>query len=375
MKRAARARAGEASDDGGAPRALEARWYTDAEVFERERRAVFARTWQFACHASRLARAGDFVAFAIARARLFVLRDREGRIRCFHNVCRHRAHELVEGAGSRPFVVCPYHGWRYDLDGALKSAPGEARARGFVREGVRLAEARAEVFCGFVFVNLDTQAAPMAAWYPGAEEELRAFLPEIDRLAPAAEFTVEEACNWKVSVENYNECYHCALRHPTFSAGVIDPASYDIRAQGHCLRHGAAAADAGRMTYAANDRAGGGLAYGAWFLWPAFSFQVYPGGVLNTYCWRARDRGRVTVARGWHTPGGESCERIEKLARQDLDTTVAEDVAIVESVQRGLESGAYEPGPLVIDPQGGVMSEHSIAALKGWLLDALDAAP
>ena len=369
---AARAEVGGGHD---AVSALDARWYTDPEVFAREEREIFAKTWQFACHASRLGTTGDFVAFPVGRVGLFAVRDRTGAIRCFHNVCRHRAHELVEGSGSRPFIVCPYHGWRYGLDGGLRSAPGGDRTPGFDGGRIRLREARTEIFCGFVFVNLDADAEPMAAWYPGAEEELRAFLPEIDGLAPVAEFPVEEACNWKVSVENYSECYHCKLRHPAFSSGVIDPDGYDVRSRGHCLRHAAAPARPSGMAYAidaADARASG---YGSWFLWPAFSFQVYPGGVLNTYHWRAGDHRNVTVRRGWYAPGGEVSERIEALARRDLDTTVAEDVAIVESVQRGLESGSYEPGPLVIDPEGGVMSEHSVAALHGWLREALGVAP
>ena len=129
------------------------------------------------------------------------------------------------------------------------------------------------------------------------------------------------------------------------------------------------------MTYAIDVANPHASDYSSWFLWPALSFQVYPGGVLNTYLWRARDHRSVTVTRGWYTPGGEASERIDMMAQQDLETTVAEDIAIVESVQRGLESGSYEPGPLVIDPEGGVMSEHSIAAIYGWLHEAMGDQP
>jgi len=355
--------------------ALDARWYTDPAVFEREQTEIFGRTWQFACHESRIGKPGAYHTFSVGRASFFVVRGRSGDVRCFHNVCRHRAHELVEGSGSRSFIICPYHGWRYELDGSLKSAPGEERVPGLDKSCIRLREVRTEVFCGFVFVNLDPDAAPMADWYPGVADELREFLPDIDRLEPVAEIPVAEACNWKVSVENYSECYHCKLRHPTFVNGVIDPNSYDVRPQGHCLRHTTRSVGADKMTYAIdvpNPHAG---EYSSWYLWPTLSFQVYPGSVLNTYHWHATDHRRVTVTRGWYTPGGEGSERIDKLAQQDLETTVAEDVAIVESVQRGLESGSYEPGPLVIDPDGGVMSEHSIAAIYGWIHEALGSEP
>ena len=352
-------------------RALEAFWYTDPAIFEREREAVFGRTWQFACHASALKRAGDFVAFAIGKVPHLAVRDRQGAVRCYHNVCRHRAHGLAEGCGNRAFIVCPYHGWRYDLDGRLRSAPGEDRVPGFDRSTIALSEVRAEVFCGFVFVNLDAGAAPMAHWYPGVEQELRAFVPDIEALAPVSHVVVEEACNWKVSVENYSECYHCRLTHPTFSSGVIDPDSYDIRPQGHCLRHTTRSAGADSMTYAIDAQNAHAGEYSSWFLWPTFSFQVYPGNVLNTYLWRCSEHRSVTVTRGWYTPGGKPSEAIDRLAAQDRATTVAEDISIVESVQRGLDSGAYEPCPLVIDPAGGVLSEHSIAAIHGWLREAL----
>jgi phenylpropionate dioxygenase-like ring-hydroxylating dioxygenase large terminal subunit len=361
------------TDTASAPvLALKATWYTDPDVFAHEQSAIFARTWQFACHSSELAKAGDYVAFKIGRVNLFAVKDRSGAVRCYHNVCRHRAHELVEGKGSRPFIVCPYHGWRYDLDGVLKSAPGEDQVPGFDRACIRLRAVKTEVFCGFVFVNLDADAEPMEAWYPGVEAELRNFVPGIDNLQPIKQIPVEEACNWKVSVENYSECYHCKLRHPTFASGVIDPDRYDISPRGYCLRHTSVQASSAKMTYAidaANPHAGD---YSSWYLWPAISFQVYPGSVLNTYLWRATRHDKVTVWRSWYTPGGDPSDAVDRLAQQDLDTTVAEDIGIVESVQRGLESGSYEPGPLVINPQGGVLSEHSIAAIYGWLHEAMD---
>ncbi len=351
--------------------ALAARWYTDPAVFEKELERIFARTWQLACHASEVTGRGDYVVCSLGRASCIVVRDRGGTLRAFHNVCRHRAHELLEGRGNRALIACPYHGWSYGLDGALRHAPGSEHVPGFDRGTIRLAELRLEVFCGFVFVNADPRTRPMAAWYPGVEEELRAFVPDIEDLRPARQEAVEEACNWKVSVENYSECYHCRLAHPAFSTGVIDPVSYDVRPQGHCLRHTTRAAASGSRAYSVDGGDATALQYSSWYLWPAVSFQVYPGRILNTYRWQAAGHRAVTVTRGWYSATGECSDALSKLIRQDLETTVAEDIGLVESVQRGLESGAYRPGPLVVNPLGGVMSEHSIAVLHGWLRDAL----
>jgi hypothetical protein len=105
-----------------------------------------------------------------------------------------------------------------------------------------------------------------------------------------------------------------------------------------------------------------------------FSFQIYPGNVLNTYHWRARDVDACTVWRGWYTPGGVDSDVIRRLAVQDRATTVEEDIRLVESVARGLKSRGYRPGPLVLDPRCGLNSEHSIRALQHWMREAVDGA-
>ncbi|MEM7407393.1 MAG: aromatic ring-hydroxylating dioxygenase subunit alpha [Pseudomonadota bacterium] len=349
-------------------RALEAHHYTDPAWFAHEQRTVFARTWQYAGHASQVRNAGDFFAFALHGRSLFCVRDAEGAVRTFYNVCAHRAHELVAGAGHKRKLVCPYHAWSYGFDGRLANAPGSREVPGFDATRICLTAVRTEVMGGFIFVNLDDSAAPMSQWYPGLAEGLAAFLPDLDVLEPVLTREVSERCNWKVSVENYSECYHCRLNHPTFSSGVVDPKAYNITPYGHTLRHTTHAVSADSMSYALDpDAHPHAMDYSSWFMWPGFSFQVYPGNVLNTYCWVAEDARTTRVVRHWYAPHGVASPALEGLANQDLETTVAEDIRLVESVQRGLESGGYRPGPLVINPAGGVISEHSISALNGWL--------
>ena len=352
--------------------ALPGRYYTDESIHRRELDAVFGRTWQYAGHVGEVAEPGDYFVFSVLNEPLFCVRDGEGVVRAFYNVCRHRGHELLQGKGNRKRIVCPYHAWTYGLNGQLQRAPNSQSMPGFDASCVRLQEVKVEVFCGFVFVNLDIQAESMAKWYPGVDRELREFVPDIDELREAKRFEIEERCNWKVSVENHSECYHCRLNHPTFSTGVVKPETYNILPHGHCLRHTTQCANLERMSYPvdleANAHAGD---YSTWLLWPGVSFQVYPGNVLNSYVWQPLGVDRVRIVRRWYTLGGESDEVIDRLAQQDLDTTVGEDVRLVESVQRGLNSRGYVPGPLVIDPNQGVNSEHSVQALHRWLLEAL----
>jgi phenylpropionate dioxygenase-like ring-hydroxylating dioxygenase large terminal subunit len=355
-------------------RTLEPRYYTDPAVFAQELQGLLARTWQFAGHVSEIVNSGDYFTFEVAGESLFCIRGRDGDLRTFYNVCQHRAHQLVQGSGTTRVVVCPYHAWTYELDGKLRGAPNIKAVEGLDRSTICLTEVRTEVFNGFIFVNLDPDAAPMDEWFPGVREELQEYVPNIGDLQPVEWIQIPEECNWKVSVENYSECYHCALNHPTFATGVIKPETYDIQPQpGYVLRHTTECSGIEKMSYpidlASNEHAG---EYRSWFLWPLFSFQVYPGNVLNTYHWRPDRLDHVTVWRGWYTENGHDSEVIRRLAQQDRATTVEEDIHLVESVQRGLSNRGYVPGPLVLDPSCGVLSEHSIRTLQQWMREAVD---
>jgi phenylpropionate dioxygenase-like ring-hydroxylating dioxygenase large terminal subunit len=351
---------------------LAARYYTDPHVYRLETEGLLTRTWQFGCHASELAKIGDYATFVIAGESLFAIRGQDRKIRVFYNVCQHRAHQLVAGTGNTRVVVCPYHAWTYELTGELRAGPNLKVVKGFDKSGICLNEVRAEELLGFIFVNLDSGAAPIEDWFPNVRAELKEWVPNWAELKPLEWLNIPENCNWKVSVENYSECYHCSLNHPTFANGVVKPETYDIQPQGKCLRHTTECQSLEDMSYNIQSGFKHQNEYSSWFLWPMFSFQVYPGNVLNTYHWRAIDFDHVVVWRGWYSIGGVEDDKIRLLAKQDRETTVEEDIHLVESVQRGLGSRGYRPGPLVIDPCSGVNSEHPIMHLQKWMKEAID---
>ena len=202
---------------------LDARYYTDPAIFEIESRGLFASSWQFAGHASQLQRPGDYFTFEMAGESLFCVMDRDGAINAFYNVCQHRAHQLVQGSGRANVLTCPYHAWSYDLGGQLRAGPNIKAVEGFRRENICLTKVPIENFCGFLFVNLDPDARPMDEWFPGVRSELAAHVPQIEQLRPLEWVEIPETCNWKVSVENYSECYHCTLNHETFATGIVRP--------------------------------------------------------------------------------------------------------------------------------------------------------
>lgn len=355
-------------------KSLEARYYTDPAIYENEMQGLFAQTWQYAGHISQVENIGDFFAFEIAGESLFCIRGRDEVVRCFYNVCQHRAHQLVSGEGTTRVVVCPYHSWTYELTGHLRAGPNIKAVEGFDKSKVCLTEVRCEDFNGFIFVNLDPDAAPMDKWFPGVRQELAEFVPQIKLLKPLEWVEIPENCNWKVSVENYSECYHCSLNHPTFVEGVVRPETYDIsESDGYVLKHTTECAPVEQMSYPIDTSVPHADEYRSFFLWPMFSFQVYPGNLLNTYHWRAIDADHVVVWRGWYSVGGYDNEAVRRMASQDRATTVEEDIQLVESVQRGLKSRGYVPGPLVVDPSCGVNSEHSIMHLHRWMREAVEA--
>lgn len=355
---------------------LPAQYFTDREIFARARERIFFRTWQYACHISEVREAGDYIAFSLCEQMLLVIRGRDGKLRAFYNVCRHRGHPLVDGNGGRAraaghceTLVCPYHAWSYELDGRLRGAPNARHVAGFERRNIRLREVALEVFLGLVFVNLDERAAPMDACYPGVRDAALALCPDLEARALAHTFAANEPCNWAVAVENYNECYHCKSAHRDFAEGVIDPDSYNIApfGGGRCLRHTSRAAGGARAWYDMCDSE-----YGSFYLWPAFSLQVYPGGVVNSYHWRPLAVDDTEVHRTWYSPRGAVSAQLQKIIDLDRETTFAEDLKLVSGVQRGIRSRGFEPGPLMIDPNGGIGNEHAIAVLHGWLREAVD---
>lgn len=348
---------------------LDVRYFNDEDIFGKVRDNIYFKTWQIACHSSQVSRVGDYFSFSIFDQDIFIVRGSDNMLRAFYNVCQHRGHRLVDGQGSKRSIVCPYHAWTYDLEGRLKRAPNSDKVEGFDALKICVPQIRLEEFLGFVFVNLDENCATMDEMYPGVRRAVLKLCPDIEQRQFAHEHTAEEGCNWLIAVENYNECYHCRMVHREFAKGVIDPKSYRIVpfGDGKVLKHSSKAAkeDTAWMNHGDSD-------YGSFFLWPSFSVQVYPGGIVNSYHWRPLGVDDTRVHRGWYSSDGTVDESLQKVIDLDRDTTFAEDLSLVRNVQRGITSRGYTPGPLIIDKNGSIDSELSIAALHQWMRAGVD---
>jgi Rieske 2Fe-2S family protein len=188
--------------------------FSDPSVYAEERRRLFLPAWHCVAREDDFPGPGDFRAFDVLDSGVVVLRGSDGRLRAFHNVCRHRGTRLVEsesGQGLRR-IQCPYHAWTYDLSGRLLGAPDMAEAEGFDRADFGLHPVALETWRGFVFVNLSPKPEPLARYL--GDLGPRAAPYPLERLRRAFRVTYDIAANWKLVVQNANECYHCPGVHP-----------------------------------------------------------------------------------------------------------------------------------------------------------------
>jgi len=263
------------SDDPDDAWTLPGRYYYDEAVYADELEKIFYRNWQYVCHISQLKTPGRYVVRDIGSQSVVVLRDTHGEIRGFHNVCQHRAHRLLEGEGQvRESITCPYHAWRYDLDGGLRFARGSDKMKNFPHDSIRLQSVRVDTLCGFVFANLDADAPPMAERYDGLEAEILTLAPDAPNLVRAHTHHYPLAANWKNSIENYSECYHCPNRHPSLVGTALDISRYRIKVYPGYHRH--ITGDVGEQQGYTITHEGNGSSheFGSWFVWPNMVFEV-----------------------------------------------------------------------------------------------------
>lgn len=334
---------------------LPASWYTSESVFLREMRTIFSRYWQYACRMDEVANPGDYLACRAGNVPVVVVRNQRNEIAAFINVCRHRGAEIVpDGSrGSRNTLQCHYHAWTWGLDGVLRAAPGSENEPGFKNEDHPLSPVPVALLGPFVFVRPHPQAP---SW-----EETIGELPNILMASPAPLTTLQfrdrrtydMKSNWKIVVENFLECYHCAIAHKGF-ANLIDLNQYTI------IPHRFFSTQRGPLKSSAKANAentcflkeGGGQEGIYNYLWPNFMVNHYPGrgnASTNIIHPLAPDRTQV-IYDFFFEEGMAEAETMVAF----IDQVQQEDIILCESVQRGLNSGFCNQGKLMTRYENGI---------------------
>lgn len=354
-----------------AGRTLPFAWYTDPRVAAAEDKAIFARSWHYIGRAADVAEPGMFVTADIAGVPIVVVRDRDGSLNAFHNVCRHRAAKVIhEEIGKRRTLQCHYHAWTYALDGSLKGAPRSQSEACFPQQELGLRKASAQVWGPFLFAHLDSSPAPLAEQLTDVPNLVDGTGVDVDTLKFHFRVDYDLACNWKVAMENYHECYHCPTAHPGFS-DVLDTQMDAYRLelqptfawQNGPLRPLAPSVQPREEGYTGRD---GAIGEGRYFgIFPSLKVNINPGLPnlsIGPMIPAGPDRCRGYL--DYYFGADVSQQWIDDM--MEFDNQVgAEDRALVESVQVGIRSGALAQGRIML------RSEKAIAGFQRWVLDRL----
>jgi phenylpropionate dioxygenase-like ring-hydroxylating dioxygenase large terminal subunit len=210
---------------------LPAEAFTSPEVYALEVERILSREWLCAGRADQVPEPGDYLSLDLLGEKLLVVRGGDGRIRALSRVCRHRGAVLVNGAGNARSFQCPYHAWTYRLDGRLVGAPYMEGAEGFDRSTCRLPEIRSELWQGWIFVNLDADAPPLAPRLEPLAEQLEGY--RMSEMVAVQTAVFDSPFNWKVLVDNFMEAYHhIAIHRDTFEPVFPAERSYTPEASG-----------------------------------------------------------------------------------------------------------------------------------------------
>jgi choline monooxygenase len=325
-------------DSAGTPPAS---WYTSADFLALEYKAVFWNSWQPVGRAEQVRERGSFFSGDVCGQPVLIVRDEPGRLRAFYNVCRHHAAQVAPAAGRGSELVCPYHGWTYSLAGRLLRAPRLGAVRDFNPAEFSLKPIALAPWGPFVWLNFARQPRPLADDLHNLWELLAP--TGFERLHFVTRRQYELQCNWKVFVDNYLDGgYHIAHVHGGL-AGQLDLDRYRTEVSERFSVQSCSAAEEPRPQGGdSSERIGSSAIYA--FVYPNFMINRY-GPIMDTN-WvvpLAVDRTRVVFDFYFD----ESA-----LARDDFvaaslaasDQIQLEDMAICESVQRGLASAGYECG-------------------------------
>ncbi len=349
---------------------LPSRYYVDPDIHEQEIRRIFHRSWLYVGHVSDLPEVGSYLTEDPAGQPILVVRAQDKELRAFFNVCQHRGHLLLSGRGQlKSRIICPYHAWCYGLDGSLVTARLTRDVPDFDKADFALKPIQLALVAGLIFINLDPEATPEDGDLPEFEKTILGHLPEMPSYAATHRFNFDIAANWKVVVDNFSEGYHIPVAHPKLTTLYNE--------QG-----GTAQIGKRYGFYRKTARPGfsefetkGDEPYLSWTLWPNLCLLSLPGSPqLMVLRMNPSGPERSLEHVDIYSPPRIESPNLEVVKSLFAEMFNQEDIALVESVQRGLASLGYDQSRYVADPAGSWFSESALHRFHRQILKALDCA-
>lgn len=354
--------------------------YWDPEFFELERQVVFKKSWHLVCHVNDVREAGDYLTFRFLNESILTVRGTDGRVRSFHNVCRHRAARLVNGeqgnCGKR--ITCPYHAWTYSNDGRLVGVPLRASYPGMDTDEYGLAEVEQEIWRGFVFVrfapglpSVADQMAPYAAELAGAP------LEDLVPLGPPRVQT--RHVNWKNVADNYSDGLHIPIAHPGLmrifgKSYAIEAREWVDKMSGQLVEQESPHASERMYQKLMRDM---GLAEGAswayYKLWPNAAIELYPDQIDFMQFIPVTPTETTLRYINYGLPDSRREMKAARYLNWRINRLVnLEDKDLIERVQAGMASSSYTVGPL---GEGEVCLRSFGRRMRALFPEARDGAP
>lgn len=335
--------------------------YVDPDVLTWERENFFS-DWLCVGRSEDIPEPGDQKALDVGPGGVLLLRADDGVLRAFVNACRHRGHELLPcgATAHKRSVVCPYHAWAYELSGPLRNAPTFRDLEGFDKAQYGLQELPLKEWHGWVFVAPSGQASDFAEHIGDTEEIVSRYQAERLRVADRHDYVIET--NWKVIVENYQECYHCSMIHPELCRVSPPESGENIQGKGdwvggwmdlrpHAKTMSLDGTSSSVMIETLDEKEQRTVMY--LVLFPNLLISLHPDYIM-THVLTPIAPDRTHVECSWlFPPEAMEAEGFDPKNTVDFwDITNREDWAACESVQRGLRNKQWLPGPLSPDEDG-----------------------
>jgi choline monooxygenase len=340
-------------------RTIPSSWYFDSEIYALECRKVFGGSWLMAARTDQVAEPGSFVTIEIAGEPILMLRDEQGTLRALHNVCRHRAAQVInEPCGKATKLRCRYHGWTYDLAGRLHGTPEFGGVEDFDKNEQGLPALAVDTWGPLVFVHEGTPVQSLAEYLSPLPERSTAL--GVDRLKFVARREYDLGCNWKVFVDNFKDGgYHVNTVHPAL-AGALDYSRY--RTENHA--HGSVQVSPIRPS---DDPTIGKVRVGThahyWWIFPNLMINLYEGVMdTNLVLPLGPERCKVIFDYYFTRTEGLEAQRFIADSMAVAHQVQLEDMGVCDEVQRGLKSRTYDTGRFSVKRESGGYHFHQLLA-------------